>query len=126
MKFLEKDLICIDLDGVDTIDKFRILIKKIENYGIKIEDSMWKLKVDLNVSKIFLHKKSLEIIFIEVSIFNKKHIGLYPFISEKLMSMESMVIQKKSDVDSILEKISSKGIESLSNFEKRILKNAKK
>lgn len=126
MKFLEKDLICIDLNGVDTIDKFRILIKKIEKFGIKVEDSMWKLKEDLNVSKIFLHKKSLEIIFIEVSIFNKTHIGLYPFISEKLMKMESMTIQKKSDVDSILEKISNKGIESLSSFEKKILKNTKK
>jgi hypothetical protein len=126
MKFLEKDLICIDLDGIENIDQFKTLIKKVKKSNIIIEESLWSLKSDLKISKIFLHKTTLEIIFIEVNINGDFHIGLYPFISDKLMKMKPLTIKKNMNMDSILERISKNGIQSLTKKEEKILKKIKK
>lgn len=85
-------------------------------------DSIWGLKNEINMTKMFIHKKTLEIILIEVIINEKIHIGLYPFMSDKLMSMKSIKLRKKMDIDSILERIHKNGIESLTKKEEKILK----
>lgn len=123
MKFLEKDLICIDLEGVNNLNEFSILISQIRKSGIIIDSSLWDMKTDLDMSKIFIHKLTLEILFIEVNIKGGKHIGLYPFLSDKLQEMKSFNIKKKMDMNSILERISEMGIESLTKKEKKILNN---
>lgn len=117
---------CIDLVGVNDLDQFRSLIKKIKQFGILIDERLWSLKSELKASKIFISKFTLEIVFIEVQISGKSHIGLYPFMSDKILDMKSFKIKKEMDVDSILERISKNGITSITKKEERILNNTKK
>ena len=126
MKFLEKDIICIDFEGVNDFDQFSKLSEKIKKSGIYIPETTWKMKTDLNISKLFLSKKTLEIIFMETMIFNSPYIGLYPFFSDKLMKMNSVKVKKEMTVDSILERISKNGIKSLTKKEEKILNRFKK
>lgn len=123
MKFLEKDLICIDFDGTNTIEEFNTLQNQIKKSHIILDNSLWEMKKNLNISKIFLHKSTIEILFIEVDIKGERYIGLYPFLSENLQKMESVKIKKKMDINSILERISESGITSLTKKEEKVLKN---